>query len=75
MSLNHREIDLVLAELDLEGAQLQRVVQPSYDSVVLGFYKSGTETELLLSIAHGACRIHALSSRPPKPQRPLRFME
>jgi len=75
MSLNHREIDLVLAELDLEGAQLQRVVQPSYDSVVLGFYKSGTESELLISIAHGACRIHTLSSRPPKPQRPLRFME
>lgn len=75
MSLNHREIDLVLAELDLEGARLQRVLQPTYDSIMLGLYKAGRETDLLISIAHGACRVHRLSSRPPKPERPLRFME
>ena len=31
--------------------------------------------ELFISIAQGACRIHLLSSSPPKPERPLRFME
>lgn len=75
MSLNHKEIDLVLSELDLEGARIQRIVQPSYDLLVLGLYKSGKESDLLISIAHGACRLHALSSPAPKPQRPLRFQE
>ncbi|HUX38388.1 MAG TPA: NFACT family protein [Rectinemataceae bacterium] len=75
MSLNWKEIDLVLSELDIEGAQIQRVEQPSYDSLVLGLYGRGVETELLISVAQGACRIHRLDRRPPKNERPLRFME
>ena len=75
MSLNWKEIDLVLSELDIEGAQIQRVDQPSYDSIVLGLYGRGAETELLISVAQGACRIHRLDGRPPKNERPLRFME
>lgn len=75
MSLNCKEIDLVLSELDLEGAHIEKVVQPSYDSVVLSVYKAGRATPLLLSVASGACRLHALSSEPPKPPRPLRFQE
>ena len=75
MSLNWKEIDLVLSELDLAGAKIERVIQPSYDSISLGLFKTGRETELFISIAHGACRIHSLSSPPPKPYRPLRFIE
>jgi predicted ribosome quality control (RQC) complex YloA/Tae2 family protein len=75
MSLNWKEIDLALSELDLVGARIERVIQPSFDSISLGLYKPGSATELFISIAQGACRIHALSSPPPKPARPLRFME
>jgi len=75
MSLNWIEIDRILSELDLEDAHIERILQPSYDSIVLGLYKAGKTTDLLLSIAHGACRIHSLSSSPPKPDRPLRFQE
>jgi len=75
MSLNHREIDLVLGGLELEGAKVEKVLQPSYDSVVLRLYRSGTDLDLLISIAHGACRLHALSRPAPKPERPLRFQE
>jgi predicted ribosome quality control (RQC) complex YloA/Tae2 family protein len=75
MSLNWKEIDLVLSELDLVGAKIERVVQPSFDSISLGLYKEGTASELFISIAQGACRVHLLSSPPPKPTRPLRFME
>ena len=75
MSLNWKEIDLVLSELDIVGAKIERVNQPSFDSVSLGLFKSGSSTELFISIAQGACRIHALGSPPPKPTRPLRFME
>jgi len=75
MSLNWIEIDRILSELDLEDAHIERILQPSYDSMVLGLYKAGKTTDLLVSIAHGACRIHSLSSTPPKPDRPLRFQE
>ncbi|MGA2545081.1 MAG: NFACT RNA binding domain-containing protein [Rectinemataceae bacterium] len=75
MSLNWKEIDLILSELDLAGAKIERVIQPSFDSLSLGLYKAGKTIELFFSIAQGACRIHALSSPPPKPSRPLRFME
>jgi predicted ribosome quality control (RQC) complex YloA/Tae2 family protein len=75
MSLNWKEIDLVIGELDLAGAKIERIIQPSYDSLSLGLYKGGASTELFISIAQGACRLHSLSSPPPKPTRPLRFME
>ena len=75
MSLNWKEIDLVLSELDLQGSKIEKVIQPSFDSLSLGLYKAGRSTELFISIAQGACRIHSLPSPPPKPTRPLRFME
>ena len=75
MSLNWKEIDLILSELDVTGAKIERVIQPSFDSLSLGLYRAGKTTELFFSIAQGACRVHALSSPPPKPTRPLRFME
>ncbi len=75
MSLNHREIDLVLSELDLVGAQIQRIVQPAYDTLVLSLYKPGCPTDLLVCLAHGACRIHATTVPAPKSEKPLRFAE
>ncbi|MDP2791454.1 MAG: NFACT family protein [Rectinemataceae bacterium] len=75
MSLNHKEIDLVLSELDISGCQIQRILQPSFDTIVLGLYKPGNDTDLLVSIAPGGCRLHRLSRKIPKPERPLRFME
>ena len=75
MSLNHKEIDLVLSELDLVGAQIQRVVQPAYDTLVLSLYKPGSPADLLICLAHGACRIHSTSIPAPKSEKPLRFAE
>jgi predicted ribosome quality control (RQC) complex YloA/Tae2 family protein len=75
MSLNWKEIDLVLSELDLAGSRIERVAQPSYDTIVLSLYKPGAATDLLISAAQGACRIHSLSSPPPKGERHLRFHE
>ncbi len=75
MSLNWREIDLALSELDLAGAQIQKIVQPSYDTLVLSCYKPGVATELLFCVAHGACRLHATRMPVPKAEKPQRFME
>lgn len=75
MSLNWKEIDLVLSELDLEGAQVQKITQPAYDTLVLSLYKSGRATELLFCVAHGACRVHETRIPVPKSDKPQRFME
>jgi predicted ribosome quality control (RQC) complex YloA/Tae2 family protein len=75
MSLNWKEIDLVLSELDLAGTRIERVSQPTYDTICLSLYKPGASTELLISAAQGACRIHSVSSPPAKNPRPLRFQE
>ena len=75
MSLNYKEIDLVLSELDLLGAKLQKVLQPSYDSLILEFYGPRGLVDLFISLGAGSCRIHAIKELPAKNERPLRFME
>lgn len=75
MSLNWKEIDLILDELDLEGSFIQQIVQPSYDTIALHTYKSGTSKTLLVCLAGGACRIHQTWTAVPKNTKPLRFME
>jgi predicted ribosome quality control (RQC) complex YloA/Tae2 family protein len=75
MSLNWKEIDLVLSELDIIGAKIERITQTSFDTVVLSLYKNGASTQLLISTAQGACRLHSVSTAPPKPTRSLRFQE
>jgi len=76
MSLNFREIDLVLSELKVSGTRIQKIFQPSYDTIILEtFGTSEGRKDLLISVASGACRIHGLSRMPAKNERPLRFME
>lgn len=40
MSLNCNEINLILSELDLEGAFIQEIIQPGFDTLALYTYKS-----------------------------------
>ena len=75
MSLNYKEIDLIVSELDLEGSKLQKVIQPSYDSLVLEFYGPRGLQDVFIGLGAGACRIHGIASLPAKNERPLRFME
>lgn len=76
MSMNYKEIDLALSELKLQGARIQKALQPSYDTLVLEIFDNAEgKRNLLISVSAGACRIHALARLPPKNERPLRFME
>ena len=75
MSMNHREIDAVLAELSLPGEKIQRILQPSYDTLVFELFARGRQSYLLLSVSPSACRIHGLKKEPARNERPLRFME
>ncbi len=75
MSLNSREINEILSELDLENSFIQEVVQPSFDSIALYTYKPGQAKTIFISLASGACRIHETKRKIPKNPKPLRFME
>ncbi len=73
--MNWKEIDRALSELPLEGAQIQKIVQPSYDTLVLHTWTRSGAIALLLCVAHGSCRIHSVSRSVPKSDKPIRFCE
>jgi predicted ribosome quality control (RQC) complex YloA/Tae2 family protein len=75
MSLNWKEINLILEEIDLEGAQLQGVTQSAYDVIILKLYKKGETKNLLISLGSGACRLHETYKPFPKSDKPLRFAQ
>ena len=75
MSLNWKEINLILEELDLEGAQIQSAVQSAFDVVILRLHKKGETRQLLVSLSPGACRIHETFAAFPKSEKPLRFAQ
>ncbi|GHU60774.1 hypothetical protein FACS189445_1080 [Spirochaetia bacterium] len=75
MSLNWKEINLILTELGLPGYQIQKVVQTTYDVLSLQLYGKGGAKNILIALTPGACRIHETFRSVPKSERPLRFAE
>ncbi|MDR3174202.1 MAG: NFACT RNA binding domain-containing protein [Treponema sp.] len=75
MSLNWKEINLILSELDLKGSQIQQVFQSAYDVLCLRLYGKGGTHYLLIALTPGACRFHETRNGAVKGDRPLRFAE
>jgi len=75
MSLNWKEINLILEELALEGAQIQSAVQSAFDVIILRLHKKGETKQLLVSLSPGACRLHETFRAVPKSDKPLRFAQ
>jgi predicted ribosome quality control (RQC) complex YloA/Tae2 family protein len=75
MSLNWKEINLILSELQLEGAQIQKAFQPNYEALSFTVYKKGVTRTLLFVLSNGACRFHETFRAVPKSDKPLRFGE
>ncbi|MCX7655221.1 MAG: NFACT family protein [Treponemataceae bacterium] len=75
MSLNWKEINCILEELDLSGSQIQGVLQSSFDLLSMNLYKGGKARTILIALTPGACRLHETQKSIPKPERPLRFTE
>jgi len=75
MSLNWKEINIILDELSLEGAQIQSVVQSTYDVIILSLHNKGRTKQVLVSLSPGACRIHETFRAPVKSDKPLRFAQ
>jgi len=75
MSLNWKEINLILEELDLEGSQIQKAVQSAFDVLCLRIYGKNGAKSLLISISPLSCRFHETFDSVPKSDKPLRFAE
>jgi len=81
MSLNWKEINLILEELDLPGSQIQGAAQSAFDVIGLRIHKKGTPSsegatrQLLIALSPGACRFHETFRSFPKSDKPLRFAQ
>jgi predicted ribosome quality control (RQC) complex YloA/Tae2 family protein len=87
VSLNWKEINRILEELDLAGSRIQKVFQSDFNVLALEVFgrigesrgenageKTGTQM-ILVSLVPGGCRINR-SFRPlPKTDKPLRFAQ
>lgn len=75
MSLNCNEINLVLSELNLQGAFIQDIIQPGYDTLAFYTYKEGSAKTVLICTAQNSVRINETRRKITKNPKPLRFME
>ena len=73
MSLNWREIDRVLEELDLPGGHIQEIIQPSFRDLYLFVYRPGDRFWLRIAFEHP--RVHRTTHRPKKPKKAQRFAQ
>lgn len=65
MSLNWKEINLILDELNLEGTLIQKIRQPDFKSLLLDLYKPGNGFPLLINLNQGNVRLHRLTGNNP----------
>ncbi len=75
MSLNCNEINKILGELDLEGAFIQEIVQPGYDTLVFRTINKNEVSNLLICTSTNACRLNLTKFKGVKNKKPLRFHE
>ena len=75
MSLNCNEINVILNELDLEGAFIQDIIQPGFDTLAFYTYREGCAKTVLVCTAQNSVRINETRRKITKNDKPLRFME
>ena len=75
MSLNHKEIDAILHELDIVDTHLQKIKQTNFYSLYLEFYKPGKKTNILISLEAGKTRLHSVKKSPETEIKLQRFSQ
>ena len=75
MSLNCNEINVILNELNIEGAFIQDIIQPGFDTLAFYTYKEGCAKTILVCTAQNSVRINETRKKITKNDKPLRFME
>ena len=75
MSLNWQEIDLILDELSLENSHIQKIKQPSFDSLIFQIYRPGERFSLNICLGQGRTRIHKTTRHLKTPDKLQRFAQ
>ncbi|HAK47080.1 MAG TPA: hypothetical protein DCO79_14330 [Spirochaeta sp.] len=75
MSLNYKEIDAILAEIDIENSHLQKIKQPNFHTLYLEFYKPGGRFGITVCLAPGKTRLNRVSSAPANEIKLQRFAQ
>ncbi len=73
-SLNFREINRLLAEVDLTGAVVQEFFQPRPDRLIIGFFQAGRLQRLCFTMSQPACRFHLYTAPIGKEKTKQRFV-
>ncbi|AHC14996.1 NFACT RNA binding domain-containing protein [Salinispira pacifica] len=64
MSLNWKEINLVLQELQLDGCHIQQIFQRDYRNIYFQMYRPGETFYLRICLEQGKTRIHSSPTKP-----------
>lgn len=75
MSLNCNEINLIISELNLNGAFLQEIIQSGYDTLVFRTINKNEVNNLLICTNPQSCRLNLTKYKGVKNKKPLRFNE
>ncbi|MDC7219196.1 MAG: NFACT family protein [Spirochaetales bacterium] len=73
MSLNWKEINLIMEEWNLDSSFLQEIRQYDFHHLLFQFYTPRGKTTLLVSLKQGALRIHKTERKRKALPRPPRF--
>lgn len=75
MSMNWKEIDLILEELELQNDFIRDIFQPDYATLVFECYGRKGPRFILVSLGQNATRIHEISRPPEKKAKVQRFVQ
>jgi predicted ribosome quality control (RQC) complex YloA/Tae2 family protein len=75
VSLNWKEIDAVLQELDITGSRIQKIRQPNFRELVFETYAPGRRIPILISLESGRTRLHAMTMAVPSEVKLQRFSQ
>lgn len=73
MPLNHKEISLILSELELEGYWIQKITQGAYFSLTLHLYKEQS-LSLYINMQREEPLLYKTSQKMPKEEKTMRFL-
>ena len=75
MSLNYREINLILEELSLNSSRIERFGQPDRFSLYVETRKKGKNQHIQIGLYHNYTRICRMGKNPKLPLQPPRFAQ
>jgi predicted ribosome quality control (RQC) complex YloA/Tae2 family protein len=75
VSLNYKEIDLVLEELPLENSHIQKIHQPDFKTLLFDLYSPGRRFGLIISLEQNRLRLHEVTERPKNRVKLQRFAQ